>query len=121
MADKMNNEKSNQLRDLTELILRHDERMNELQITQQELKNLSERLMVNINRHDRELEEHRTEFKEFIKWAKESREESNQKFSDMQVRIIEAQKYSHERMDRIEKNLNRLIEGLRTGGRNGRD
>jgi hypothetical protein len=121
-----NNEKS----DFRELILRHDERMNELQKNGDEHRKQFNEFMtwakthaaevnVPIARVDRESAEHRARFNEFMKWAKESKEETRKEFDEkianMQAFLLEAQMRSDERMTRIEKNLEKMTRSRRNG------
>jgi hypothetical protein len=123
------------LSDLRELILRHDERMNELQKNQIEFVIWAKDIIarhdrqfaqneVRIARLDQEAEKHREEFKEFMEWARnskdETRKEFDEKIANLQAIMLEAQMRSDVRMTRIEKNLENLARSGRNG-ENGRE
>jgi hypothetical protein len=112
----MNNEK-NQLRDLTELILRHDEHMNKLQELQKDHQERMGKMEID---HQKRMDRMQVIIDRLD--AREVRDqEIHNELLRLSGRCLERIDRSDDRMDRIEKNLDRLIEGLRTGGRNGRE
>jgi chromosome segregation ATPase len=132
------------INNLSEILFRHDERMNELQAISKNHEERMNRMAVSIERLDRQADEHRDQFNEFMKWARardERNKNSDARFESLIASLYESQITSSARMDRLEMNLGRLeqnlgrleknlgrleknldllIESMR-GGRNGKD